>query len=312
MKYITFIIPILLSSLLLFSSNLLHAASNSTCQKAPLALQVLGSGGPELDDQRASSSYLIWKNGKAKVLIDIGGGAAFRFEQSGAKIEDLAAIAFTHLHVDHSADLPVLVKGAFFSSRQKDLAVFGPEGNQLLPSTTQFMQTLLGQKGVWPYLSDFLPKNTGSAFNFKPSNVKTNSHQIQMVYNRDGIKLSAISTHHGPLPALAWRVDIDEKSISFSGDMNGDLHSLEQLAKNTNMLVAHNAVPESATGVARRLHMPPSVIADIAKTSQSKQLVLSHRMKRTLGKEAQTQKIIQKHYQGSVHFANDLDCFIVK
>ena len=74
-------------------------AKGGACQTASLALQVLGSGGPEFDDQRASSSYLIWQNGKARVLIDIGGGAALRFEQSGANIEDLSAIVFTHLHL---------------------------------------------------------------------------------------------------------------------------------------------------------------------------------------------------------------------
>lgn len=44
------------------------------CGKSGIALQVLGSGGPELQDKRASSSYLIWQDGKARVLIDSGGG----------------------------------------------------------------------------------------------------------------------------------------------------------------------------------------------------------------------------------------------
>lgn len=305
--FIRFLLP-----LFLFSFTSLTMAA-STCQKAKVAVQVLGSGGPELDDQRASSSYIVWRGGQAKVLVDIGGGASLRFEESGAKIEDLAAIAFTHLHVDHSADFPALVKAAFFSRRQQDLPLYGPEGNELLPSMTQFVQTLFGRKGAWPYLSDFLPKVSGGSFKLKPTTVAKDKKNIQVVYDKDGITLSAISTHHGPLPALAWRVDVGDKSISFSGDMNNDYHTLTHLAQNSDVLIAHNAVPESATGVARRLHMPPSVIGQISKDANIKQLVLSHRMKRTLGAKnaTATMQEIRKNYQGKASFANDLNCFVV-
>jgi ribonuclease BN (tRNA processing enzyme) len=78
------------------------------------------------------------------------------------------------------------------------------------------------------------------------------------------------------------------------------------------LFVAHNAVPEGATGVERRLHMPPSVIGTTAANAHVKQLVLSHRMLRTLGKEKQTQAEIRRRYAGPIAFANDLDCFPVK
>ncbi len=45
-----------------------------TCGTNDVAVQVLGSGGPEMKG-RASSGYLIWQQGKARVLIDTGGGS---------------------------------------------------------------------------------------------------------------------------------------------------------------------------------------------------------------------------------------------
>ena len=81
------------------------------------------------------------------------------------------------------------------------------------------------------------------------------------------------------------------------------------MAANADLFIAHNAVPEGAAGVERRLHMPPSVIGQIAADAHVKHLVLSHRMLRTLGKESQTQAEIKKRYSGPVEFANDLDCF---
>ncbi|MBE8232645.1 MAG: MBL fold metallo-hydrolase [Endozoicomonadaceae bacterium] len=293
-------------------SSLTSLAIAESCTQAALAVQILGSGGPELDDQRASSSYLVWQQGKAKVLIDMGGGSALRFEESGAKVEDLAAVAFTHLHVDHSADFPALIKSAFFSQRKKDLPVYGTEGNHLLPSITGFMDALIGKQGTWPYLADFLPKNKGGKFKFIPTIVKQDKTNIQRVHEADGIKLSAIATHHGPLPALAWRIDIAGKAISFSGDMNDDFHTFARLAKGSDVMIAHNAVPEAATGVARHLHMPPSVIGKLSKQAGVKHLVLSHRMKRTLGREAETARLIKQKYQGKMSFANDLDCFVIQ
>ena len=46
------------------------AAVAQTCGREGVALQVLGSGGPELQDKRAQSSYLVWQNGQARVLVE--------------------------------------------------------------------------------------------------------------------------------------------------------------------------------------------------------------------------------------------------
>ena len=59
-----------------------------------ISLQILGSGGPEFS-QRASSSYIIWVDGKAKVLVDAGGGAFLRFSESGAKIDYSKILPYT-------------------------------------------------------------------------------------------------------------------------------------------------------------------------------------------------------------------------
>lgn len=66
-----------------------------------VALQVLGSGGPIADDGRASSSCLIWVDGKSRVLIDAGGGAFLRFGEARASSHDLDFIGLSHFHADH-------------------------------------------------------------------------------------------------------------------------------------------------------------------------------------------------------------------
>jgi len=277
------------------------------CATHKVKLQILGSGGPEINDHRASSAYLVWVDNKAVVLIDMGGGASLNYELSGADFNDLDVVAFSHFHVDHSADFPVLIKGSYFLSRHRVLPIYGPDGNQIMPSTTEFINRMFSADGgAFAYLSDFLvPKKNDYWLN--AHTIAMTKDEIQSFQITPSLRLSTIPVHHGPIPALAWRVDTYNCSITFSGDMNNDFHSLEKLAKDTDILVAHNAVPEGATGVARNLHMPPSEIGLIAKKAAVKKLVISHRMIRTLGTEDATERYIRKNYSGELVFANDLD-----
>lgn len=302
---------LLLSASLLLSSISSSSAGAQTCGVHGVAVQVLGSGGPELEDKRASSSYLVWEDGQARVLVDAGGGSALRFGESGAQMSQLDVILFTHFHVDHSADFPTLVFSSWFEERKRPLPIYGPEGNSFMPSTTEFVADFFGDKrGVYRYLSELVTPGEESSYKLEPHNVAGSAKPLAVVHDRD-LAISSVRVIHGGFPALAWRIETGGKVIVFSGDTNGE-GGLTQLAANADLFVAHNAVPEGATGVERRLHMPPSVIGQIAGDAHVKDLVLSHRMLRTSGKEDQTLSEIRKRYAGPVEFANDLDCFPVR
>jgi ribonuclease BN (tRNA processing enzyme) len=283
--------------------------ASSVCNKERVTLQVLGSGGPELDDGRASSSYLIWLDGRARALVDLGSGANVNFGRANARLEDISAIMLTHLHVDHSADLPAFVKGSFFSDREEDLTILGPAGNALMPSTTQFVSRLFGNEGAYAYLSNYLEPEQRSAFKLKTKDITLSLKAVSYFPVGEDLMLSTIPVHHGPVAAVAWRVDLAGCAITFSGDMNNQYQTLAKLALNSDILVMHNAVPEKASGVATHLHMTPSQIGRIAEKAKVKKLVISHRMNRTLGRENSTKQQIKLSYQGPILFANDLDKF---
>jgi ribonuclease BN (tRNA processing enzyme) len=281
--------------------------AKAACSNAGVWLQVLGSGGPELDDGRASSGYLVWHDGKARILIDMGGGSALRFEQSGASLNDLDLILVSHFHTDHSSDLPSLIKSSYFSGRDRDLPLYGPSGNRHMPSATEFVQRLFGADGAFRYLSDYLDGT--EAYRLLPHDVEARGKREQRVVDDARYRLTAVPVRHGPIPALAWRVDIDGHSLVFSGDMSNQNDTLASLAKNADLLVAHHAIPGEAGAAARNLHMPPSVIGEIAARAGVKQLLLSHRMKRTLGLEQASSAQIRHSYSGPMQFVDDLQCF---
>jgi ribonuclease BN (tRNA processing enzyme) len=302
----------LLALAVLFSSYAVSPMHAQSCGSSGLAVQVLGSGGPELQDKRASTSYLIWDKGAARVLVDAGGGSALRFGESGAQMSQVDVVLFSHFHIDHSGDFPALVFSSWFEDRKRPLPVYGPPGNDFMPATTEFVRDLFSEPhGAWRYLSDLVEPGTEGSYTLEPHNVVAGSQPV-LVFRNSDMAIYAVRVIHGGFPALAWRVEMGGKQIVFSGDTNGEGDGLTQLASNADLFVAHNAVPEGATGVERRLHMPPSVIGMIAANAHVKQLILSHRMLRTLGREHETQAEIKRRFSGPIVFANDLDCFPVR
>ena len=279
-------------------------------QSSGVQVQVLGSGGPEVRDKRASSSYLIWLDGKARVLVDAGGGAALRFGESGARVSDLDVVLLSHLHVDHSADLPVLVKSSWFEDRRSALPIYGPPGNKIMPSTVGFVRTLFDPvRGAYRYLGEFISPLGKNTYKLRPYDVTLKAVSANAIFSNERLRVYAAPVNHAQVPALAWRIEVKGKRITFSGDMNGEGGALEKLAKDSDLLIAHHAIPEDAGVVERGLHMPPSVIGRIARDAKVRSLVLSHRMLRTLGKEDASLGLIRKHYNGPVSFANDLECY---
>ncbi|WP_231990516.1 MBL fold metallo-hydrolase [Neisseria zoodegmatis] len=310
--YSRFFKPKFFLNLMLALAAVPAAAHAAQCTNAGLDVVVLGSGGPELSDKRASTGYLVRENGKARFIIDFGAGSSLNFERAGGDIKDLEALLFTHFHVDHSNDLPALVKASYFSERNRDLPVYGPTGNHAIPTTPLFVERQFGEKGVYPYLSDFL---TGeAAFALKPIAVNADKKQPKLFETKlGGFTLKAIPVEHGLLPSLGWRIEKNGCSVTMSGDTSNIGKTLDVLAKNTDVFIAHNAVPETARDkIALKLHMTPSEIGRIAQTTGSRSVVLSHFMRRTENVKPATSAAIRKTYQGKLAFAQDCDIYSLK
>ena len=83
--------------------------------------------------------------------------------------------------------------------------------------------------------------------------------------------LQLINVHHGVVPALGLAILVDGKKIVISGDTSDANKNLEKIAQK----------------------------ADV------KEIVLTHRMNRTLGKEKRTLELMHRIYKGKIIFADD-------
>lgn len=275
-----------------------------------VALQVLGSGGPIADDGRASSAYLIWVDGKSRVLIDAGGGAFLRFGEAGASFDELDFVGISHFHTDHSADLPALLKSGYFSGRKRRLGIAGPSGKGPFPGIRAFLSSLLhDEEGAYRYLSGYLDGSDGLA-RLVTIEIDGNSDDPlpKTGDERAAFTVSAMHVPHGIVPALAFRVGIGNSAIVFAGDQNGDDPRFVEFARAADVLVMHMPVPLGPDRIARRLHAPPDVIARIAVESGADTLLLSHFMARSLRDLERNTAPILAAYGEHVQLAEDLDC----
>jgi ribonuclease BN (tRNA processing enzyme) len=275
---------------------------------AGVAVQVLGSGGPVADDARASSGYLVWVDGRARVLVDAGGGSFLRFGEAGARFEDLELVALSHFHTDHSADLPALLKSGYFSQRKRGLAISGPGPGGGFPGLEGFLSGMFDQeRGSYAYLSGYLD-GSGGLVRLQAVTVDREKETATAIIARERLEVSAIGVPHGIVPSLAYRVEAGGVTAVFASDQNGSSENFAGFAHDADILIAHLAIPEAAGGVARRLHAPGSVIGQMAAKSGARILLLSHFMARSLSDLDHSVEQIRLHFYGGLIQAQDLTC----
>lgn len=300
----------LLVILLGFIAALSRAIAAESCSDTGLALQVLGSGGPIADDQRASTGYVVWIDGKSRLVVDAGGGTFVRFGESGAAFGELRFVGLSHFHTDHSADFPALLKSGYFSERTKPLPVAGPSAGGPFPGLNTFLNSMLNEnRGAFGYLSGYLDGSDGLV-EVLPVEVAPDGPErvFEEVIDGRAVTIDALHVPHGSVPTLAFRVSVDDTTVVFAGDQNGSKAAFTEFAKAAQMLVMHLAVPEGAAGNAVKLHARPSRIGEIAGNAGPDRLVLSHFMARSLQDLDGNIQVVSQAFEGEVHVAADLDC----
>jgi ribonuclease BN (tRNA processing enzyme) len=286
------------------------AAFAQTCAPGPATLQILGSGGPQISPERASTSYLLWVDGQAKMLVDMGGGTFLRFGQSRAKLSDLALIAISHLHPDHVSDLPALL---WLSQqvRQQPLPIVGPSAgkgvagpaaNDVAPDFPTFLARLFDEKtGVFQVMGGTLG-GRGNGVRLNVSVVDVLKAEPSHVFEGQGLKVTATGIPHANMPTLAYRVETSAGSIVFSSDQNGTDPKFVDFAKNANVLIMHLQIGVGATNP---LHASPAVVGRIAQEANVGRLIVSH-----IGLIDLDAAIaeVRKSYTGQLIIGADLQC----
>jgi ribonuclease BN (tRNA processing enzyme) len=287
------------------------AAQNATpvqCGTDGVWIQVLGSGAGEFGDENAGPSYLVWIEGRARVLINTGAGSKLRFVESGAQFEDLEAIVFTQLQADHLNDLPAFLRAGQASARSEPLTLLGPEGNERWPGLVPVVARLLGEAGAFPEFAAYLSEDAPTNFRLRVRDVPAVGARRWAEFGTPNLTLAATPVQHGDIPAVAWRVDGRRRSVTVAGSFSGERAGFAAFAQNSDALIVHHAIQEAARGAVRDLYVRPSQIGRFAQQVQPRVLLLTYRTLRTRPFQTQTLDTIATAFTGRTTLANDLQC----
>lgn len=278
---------------------------------APLEVLVLGSGGPGATG-RAASSYLVYIDGTARILVDAGPGSFARLGEAHASLSNTDIVLLTHLHIDHVGEIPGLFKArAVSSSGPIVFNVWGPGGSRgvgaaaYFPSTVEFLRLLFGPKGAFAYLKDFAAPVTLNAHDVVNVSAELKPREI---YRQGDVAISAITGHHGDAPAVIYRIDHAGKSVTFSGDIDAQgLPALRRIAKGSDLLVFNSVVldPPGSPAILYTLHTPPQAIGELARDAGAGALLLSHLSPSVEQAKAAVVESIRRSYAKPVTFAAD-------
>ena len=294
--------------LLSYAPAFFQGAKSSAAQAAGLSVLVLGSGGPGATG-RAGAGYIVSLDGRPRILVDAGPGTFARAGEAGVDLGSVDIVLLTHLHVDHTGELPGLVKARIVSERRDiSFRIFGPPGSPggrdaaRFPSTKQFVDLLFGPRGAYSYLTDFAGHMTLDARNV------ARSTQPQVLLHEGDLTITAVTGHHRDAPSIIYRIDYRGRSITFSGDIDAAGHAaLTRLARNTDALVFNAVVldPPGSPPVLYTLHTAPRDIGRIAKAAGAKKLLLSHLNPTIDDAHEAVLASIRESFQGPIEFASD-------
>jgi ribonuclease BN (tRNA processing enzyme) len=266
-------------------------------------LGVLGSGGPA-SFGRAASSYVVFVEGVARILVDAGPGAFVRLGEAGVDLGRLDTILLTHLHIDHSGDLPGVVKSRDLRSNEPlTFRVFGPGGGGDYPGTAAFVERLFGPQGAFAYLQGFR-----NPLRLAPVELPTSAGApIHEVLREGDLRVTSIAVDHGDVPAVAYRVEHAGHALVVSGDLASKNDNLVKLAEGADVLVYDTTVlePSGRPGGLYDLHTRPSRIGEVAEAAHVKELVLSHIPPGVEAAQAEVLGSVRTRYHGETRLASD-------
>jgi ribonuclease BN (tRNA processing enzyme) len=284
-----------------------------------LSLTVLGSGGPIAMRRRVSSGYVLAIDGKPRLLVDAGGGTFERIGQSGLDISSLEQILLTHMHIDHTSDLPAVIMDLYMNDRKRPIAVTGPMGRagnddapenaSPQPGVSEFVRLLFGPRGAWRYMNTF--EGFGITARDTPSDIRERAiytNPVDPALEDLDVAVCAVAVPHGMMPAVAFRIDCGDESVVFSGDISTSTESFIALAKNCSMLVHDFALPEGDVPHGK-LHAKPSAVGYTAQQSGAKRLLLTHVMPPMESALERSLAIVRSVYGGPIQVAKGLETY---
>ena len=198
-----------------------------------LIVTLLGTGTPTPFIDRFGPCILV-QAGDHNLMFDCGRGATQRLMQLGIGSPTIHRLFLTHLHSDHVVGIPDVWLIGWIRARVLPFRVWGPKGtSDMMSHLEKAFQFDINVRKV----DEGLP----------PEGIAVDATDIEqgIVYDEDGIKVTAFNVDHGPVsPALGYRIEHGGRSVVLSGDTRFD-ENLIAYAQGADLLVHEVIAPDA-------------------------------------------------------------------
>jgi ribonuclease BN (tRNA processing enzyme) len=199
---------------------------------------------------RYSAGTFINFNGK-QLILDPGPGTLVRYARSRPPIDPamLDALILTHLHIDHSSDVIVMIDAMTGGGLNKRGVLFAPD------------ESLHGEnRVVLTYLRDFLDRIEV----LKPSTA----------YSLDGLRFHTSVRHRHAAETYGIIFELDGKKISFMADTQFFPELLDSY-RDSEVLVMNVVIHTPRKG-SNILHLSLADVKEIVRALRPKKTILTH------------------------------------
>lgn len=254
--------------------------ANDCSDKHGLALQVIGSD--ILMPEAMSPGYVVWQQGRARVVINMPAGTTSYLLQNGQLAAAFDTAILTRTSADATSDLPLLVSQAKHQGRKRSLTIYGPHGSRLMSSTVNMVRGLFDSKrGSYRHLGSVLSPLDNQSFKLRAQDVSSERikslarkyqsvNGIVNIYKKHGLQIRALDTGTKLLPSLAWHIQANNGTgITITDAPAVNNQALDALAKNSRLLITH--ISKHKTG------LTPAMAGSLAYRSDSRQLLIAYR-----------------------------------
>jgi ribonuclease Z len=260
-----------------------YAPNSETLAPDEMRVIACGTGMPTPRPAQAAACFLVELGNGDKFLFDIGDGSVERLFGLQIPTAFLDKVFLGHLHGDHFGGIGALYVAGGIAGRFTPIQIWGPSGSRPELGTKAAIEAM-EKMYLWDLEGRIGQTDTRG---FATEVTEFDYKQVQVVYEENGVKITAFPAIHAIDGSVSYRLDWNGLSFVYSSDtypnkwfieyaQDADLVVHECFIAVPDLVARYRLTPEAALQVGTQIHTAPEAFGKIMSTVKPRMAVAYH------------------------------------